>query len=66
MLDNYDFERIYKDFLYNNVNSGILYVMNEDKLYLIELVFDIYIVQLLYYVIDGTENGFVNDLWILV
>ena len=65
MPDNYDFERTYKDFSYNNANSGILYAMNEDKLYSTEPVFDTYTVQPLYYATDGTENGPVNDSWTL-
>ena len=65
MPENYDFESRYKDLSNNHTNSGILYAMNEDRLYSMQPAFDAtYAVPSA----DGKigermENGLVPDTW---
>ena len=65
MPDNYDFQSGYKDLSNNYTNSGILYAMNEDRLYSMHPAFDpTYAVPSS----DGKigermENGLVPDTW---
>ena len=68
MPDNYDFQSRYEDLSYNHTNSGILYAMNEDKLYSTQPVFDAYVApsvhdRTVYYEPDGMENGPVAETW---
>ncbi|KAJ7385850.1 hypothetical protein OS493_013886 [Desmophyllum pertusum] len=72
--DNYyDFQGRYKDLSNNHINSGILYAMNEDRLYSTQPAFDPYappsaLERPGYYdsggkVSDRMENGPVADTW---
>ena len=73
MPDSYDFQSRYKDLSINHTNSGILYAMNEDRLYSTQPAFDTYAAPSAlqhtgYYESDGKigsklENGPVPDTW---
>ena len=65
MPDNYDFESRYKDLSNNHTNSGILYAVNEDRLYSMQPAFDpAYAVPSSDGKIgDRMENGLVPDTW---
>lgn len=63
--DNYDLQSRYKDLSNNHTNSGILYAMNEDRLYSMQPAFDpAYAVPSSDGKIgDRIENGLVPDTW---
>lgn len=65
MPDNYDFESRYKDFSNNHSNSGILYAMNEDRLYSMQPAFDpaYGVPSSAEKIRYGMENGLVSDTW---
>ena len=67
MPDNYDFESRYKDLSNNHTDSGILYAMNEDRLYSMQSAFD---PACAFPPSDGKigermENGLVSETWTL-
>lgn len=73
MPDNYDYQRRYKELSINHANSGILYAVNEDKMYSMQPAYDPYAAPSVpqhtgYYDSDGKigdrmENGPVPDTW---
>lgn len=63
MPDNYDFQSRYKDLSNNLTNSGILYAMNEDRLYSMQPAIDPAYPSSDEKIGKRMENGLVPDTW---
>ena len=63
MPDNYDFHSRYKDLSNNHTNSGILYAMNEDRLYSTQPAFHPAYPSSDRRIGERMENGLVPDTW---